>query len=41
MKIIQKSLFQILKIRAQIEGIDFTDESAEFLAEIGVKTTLR
>ena len=33
--------FQIIKIRAQIERIDISDESLQALSEVGVKTTLR
>ena len=36
-----EEVIQILKIRAQIEGIKVGDESYQLLGEIGVKTTLR
>ena len=32
---------QIIKIRAHTEGIPIDDESLQFLAEIGDKSTLR
>lgn len=37
----QEEVIQILKIRAQIEGIKLGDDSYQLLGEIGVKTTLR
>lgn len=37
----QEEVIQILKIRAQIEGIKVGDDSYQLLGEIGVKTTLR
>jgi RuvB-like protein 1 (pontin 52) len=37
----QEEVIQILKIRAQIEGIKVGEESYQLLGEIGVKTTLR
>merc|ERR1711893_235437 len=37
----QEEMVQILKIRAQTEGIGVSDESLEKLSEIGVKSTLR
>ena len=37
----QEEMMQILRIRAQIEGTKINDESLNYLAEIGVKTTLR
>lgn len=32
---------QIIKIRAQIEGINISEEALSHLGEIGTKTTLR
>ncbi|XP_033118840.1 ruvB-like 1 isoform X1 [Anneissia japonica] len=37
----QMDVIQILKIRAQTEGIQIGDESVQLLGEIGTKTTLR
>ena len=37
----QDEVVQILKIRAQIEGIQIEEESVKVLGEIGTKTTLR
>ncbi|KAK2184872.1 hypothetical protein NP493_249g00021 [Ridgeia piscesae] len=37
----QEEMSQIIKIRAQIERIDISDESLQALSEVGVKTTLR
>ena len=37
----QEEVIQILKIRAQVEGIKVGDDSYQLLGEIGVKTTLR
>ncbi|XP_065059228.1 ruvB-like 1 [Rhopilema esculentum] len=36
-----QEMIQILKIRAQIEGIQINEESLQFLGETGCKTTLR
>ncbi|XP_071485214.1 ruvB-like 1 [Diadema antillarum] len=37
----QEEMMQILRIRAQTEGIQIEDDSLNMLAEIGTKTTLR
>lgn len=37
----QEEMVQILKIRAQTEGIEIDDDSLQALGEIGTKTTLR
>lgn len=37
----QEEIVQILRIRAQIEGIQVDEESLNSLGEIGTKTTLR
>lgn len=37
----QEEMVQIIKIRAQTEGIQLDDESLDLLGETGTKTTLR
>lgn len=37
----QEEMVQIIKIRAQTEGIQLDEESLELLGDTGTKTTLR
>ena len=38
---VQEEMIQIIKIRAQTEGIQIDEDSLQHMGEIGVRTTLR